>query len=268
MIRYDNAGTVPTTGTTPGIELLREFGMTTYGFANLGTWGVRNIKGGSTLSLHAVGGAWDAGWHAMTTEGGGAKTIEEAHAVAVEASDFLVAHAEDIGIQLIIDYWADAARIWKCDRTGDDKDEVWLPKAWFEQRGLSVPVGFGTAWGRWLHIELNLAGRYDTRPILERIAGVPDQPPPPVIVPPPIVQEDPAMIPIPPTVKLGDHNNTVRRAQGLLLAFGAYLPDIGKIDGIFGPKTDAAVRALQKIRGLTQDGIIGRNTWRELFEDT
>jgi lysozyme len=36
-------------------------------------------------------------------------------------------------------------------------------------------------------------------------------------------------------------------------------------DGIFGAKTKSAVRAFQASRGLTADGIVGRNTWKKLL---
>lgn len=56
----------------------------------------------------------------------------------------------------------------------------------------------------------------------------------------------------------------VRTLQQLLHAHGF---DPGAQDGIFGPKTDAAVRAFQTARGLAVDGIVGRLTWAALQGD-
>lgn len=36
------------------------------------------------------------------------------------------------------------------------------------------------------------------------------------------------------------------------------------LDGIYGPKTEASVRAYQKLKKLTVDGIVGRETWASL----
>lgn len=50
---------------------------------------------------------------------------------------------------------------------------------------------------------------------------------------------------------------TVRSLQYLLNAHGAHLV----VDGVFGPRTDAAVRSFQRTHGLVADGIVGRRTW-------
>ena len=39
------------------------------------------------------------------------------------------------------------------------------------------------------------------------------------------------------------------------------IPKIATVDGIFGSRTEATVRAFQEIFGLTPDGIVGQSTW-------
>ena len=43
--------------------------------------------------------------------------------------------------------------------------------------------------------------------------------------------------------------------------------DPGQIDGIWGRRTEQAVRAFQAARGLLADGIVGPKTWAALVED-
>jgi peptidoglycan hydrolase-like protein with peptidoglycan-binding domain len=64
-----------------------------------------------------------------------------------------------------------------------------------------------------------------------------------------------------PLVRLGDQDHPVKTLQYLLGARGHSVA----VDGIFGPNTDAAVRAFQQQKGLAVDGIVGPNTWSALI---
>jgi len=61
-----------------------------------------------------------------------------------------------------------------------------------------------------------------------------------------------------PTLRRGSRGGAVRFLQKRLLALG-FAP--GPVDGDFGPKTEAAVRAFQQSKGFTVDGIVGPQTW-------
>lgn len=67
-----------------------------------------------------------------------------------------------------------------------------------------------------------------------------------------------------PTIKMGSRGTYVVILQEWLNATNIKKYDCGKIDGIFGKKTDAAVRALQKDNKLVVDGIVGPKTWASL----
>jgi peptidoglycan hydrolase-like protein with peptidoglycan-binding domain len=64
-----------------------------------------------------------------------------------------------------------------------------------------------------------------------------------------------------PTVREGSRGPAVRDLQNLLRTKG-FNP--GPADGIFGPKTKAAVLAFQRAQGITVDGIVGPQTWGKL----
>jgi peptidoglycan hydrolase-like protein with peptidoglycan-binding domain len=64
-----------------------------------------------------------------------------------------------------------------------------------------------------------------------------------------------------PLVRRGDKAHPVPSLQYLLRARG----HIVTVDGDFGPKTEAAVRAYQKEKNLAVDGIVGPQTWRALI---
>ena len=65
-----------------------------------------------------------------------------------------------------------------------------------------------------------------------------------------------------PIIKQGDKGFTVVAVQTLLSKHNF---SVNYIDGDFGPDTLAKVKAFQKAKGLTADGIVGRDTWVKLL---
>ena len=63
-----------------------------------------------------------------------------------------------------------------------------------------------------------------------------------------------------PIVREGAAGQAVRNLQGLLNAHGVEVV----IDGDFGPRTLAAVKAKQAAWGIDVDGIVGLATWTAL----
>jgi hypothetical protein len=87
--------------------------------------------------------------------------------------------------------------------------------------------------------------------------GKPPPSPPP---PPPPSDWTAQMIASLPVVSAGATGGAVRRIQGLLVAAGQNIA----VDGIFGSGTASAVAAVQGSHGLTQDSVVGINTWTVL----
>lgn len=65
------------------------------------------------------------------------------------------------------------------------------------------------------------------------------------------------------TLRKGSKGEQVKTLQRLLNALGH---DCGSVDGDFGAKTEAAVRAFQKAERIEADGIVGRDTWSKLLK--
>ena len=64
------------------------------------------------------------------------------------------------------------------------------------------------------------------------------------------------------TIKKGASGTFVYLVEFVLSAKGFYF---GAMDAEFGSGLDAAVKSVQKERGLTADGVVGPNTWYALF---
>lgn len=67
-------------------------------------------------------------------------------------------------------------------------------------------------------------------------------------------------------LRVGSRGPSVVQAQVMLNRVGQNYPAIPRVatDGIFGERTEAAVRRFQEIFDLTPDGIIGKATWYQL----
>ncbi|MGI5860481.1 MAG: peptidoglycan-binding protein [Myxococcales bacterium] len=63
-----------------------------------------------------------------------------------------------------------------------------------------------------------------------------------------------------PTLRSGARGSAVKTLQTLLRNKGYSIA----VDGSFGPKTLAAVKAFQRARGLAVDGVVGPKTWAAL----
>lgn len=68
-----------------------------------------------------------------------------------------------------------------------------------------------------------------------------------------------------PYLKSGDENDAVKIMQTVLIYLGFSCGATGA-DGSFGTNTVKAVKAYQKASGLTQDGVCGKDTWKNMLQ--
>lgn len=66
----------------------------------------------------------------------------------------------------------------------------------------------------------------------------------------------------------GSTGGQVRQLQYMLATLSEYINAIPNVavDGIFGSRTEAAVRAFQRFAGLSVDGVVGPATWYALYD--
>jgi hypothetical protein len=232
MLSYVGAGTVPSAGPTAGIEHWKAYVLGRWpGGVDLGTWTVRNIRGGASLSVHAVGRAWD--WR-YAGPGPGRGAAEEAMALAID-------HHELLGIQAVHDYVG--CRIWRSDRPGSGA-------GWKPQRPGN---GMGAAWAAWLHFEVHPDSALHHVSVVDALGGG-------GVVVDPVEVVATAALPL-PTLRRGDRGAGVVDLQHVL-AFWSYYQ--ATVDGDFGPRTVSAVvewqRALQSLNVGRPDGVYGPRT--------
>jgi hypothetical protein len=130
--------TEPGTGKLAGTEKFVDLCKRRWGFTNLGTFVVRNIRGKKTLSVHCLGVAGDIGY--PKTRAGRRK--------AKEAWNWFIEHSEALGLCELHDYaYGDFGRGWRCSR-GEGQEGVVVYKNKKESAG---SIG-----GAWLHFELEM----------------------------------------------------------------------------------------------------------------
>ncbi|MEF3365337.1 peptidoglycan-binding protein [Methylocystis sp. 9N] len=66
-----------------------------------------------------------------------------------------------------------------------------------------------------------------------------------------------------PILKQGSNDPAVRDLQEALKALGY---DVGPVDGVFGAKTESAVKKFQQAKEIAVDGVVGRITWINIDE--
>jgi hypothetical protein len=126
---------------SPNLRLIMEYVNERWGLTNLGCYGVRPIRGGTTWSSHAFGAAQDMSYR----EG------PDRDVIVNEVIPFLVDNAETLGIQRVHDYIA--KRYWQ------------IGKGW-----IGRPPGFVNDH---LHIEVNSETWHWDTPIDERLKNKP-----------------------------------------------------------------------------------------------
>ena len=71
------------------------------------------------------------------------------------------------------------------------------------------------------------------------------------------------------TLRQGSTGSAVEQVQFWLNTLAQYdsaIPSV-TVDGVYGTGTANAVRAFQRRYGLTVDGVMGQNTWNELYDE-
>ena len=132
-------GKVPAKGKLSGTETFSRLSRRRWGFTNLGTWVVRDVRNQpGTMSQHATGRALDLQY------------VDRA--AALEACAWFVQYADQLGVALINDYMAGRyGRTWLCSRA-----------AWRTHTTDTIGIR-----GHWLHVELHAwaarmdAGKYE-----------------------------------------------------------------------------------------------------------
>lgn len=223
------------TGKREGSEALTKCLEAYFGVWNNGTWGVRNMRGKGKPSVHGTGRAGDNSWRGAPYRGTG--NYDSAKA----ACDFLVEHADELGLEYLCDYYPKPwGRAWRCDRN-----------AWVDYTSKTVS---GTPGGDWIHWEIDNAAADDPARIIkvfeDALGAAPEA------VKETTKKTSKAPSGKKPWLQVGSKGEQVKQVQ---LVVGA------TPDGDYGPKTEQAVKTWQADNDEYVDGIVGPSTWEKMF---
>jgi hypothetical protein len=129
---YDKTATAKMAGTEKFVDLCNR----RWGFTNLGTLVVRQMRSGQGMSVHSTARAADIGF----------KDTKEGRAAAVQAMLWFVKYYKELGIEEVHDYGGlinGTWQGWRCNRNGKPGWKKWT----------DTDNG-GSKNGRWIHIEL------------------------------------------------------------------------------------------------------------------
>lgn len=215
-------------------QFVREFIKFTDGaFFNNGTYGRRSQRGRDKPSVHGTGRAIDLSYRGAPYKGCGDRKV------AMKWVDWLVEHADELGIELIVDYsYKPLGRGWKCDRN-----------KWKRYLRPTITYG-GKSWADWIHVELSPAVADSKSHFVTAFKNYSKNLP----------ANTPAQ-----TVFVKYRGKPIRRGEKNRELVKQIQRVVGaKVDGLFGRQTEKAVMRFQAKHGLTVDGWIGKQTWSVL----
>lgn len=158
MTPYKVPGYSVVTGPLAGTEeWARQAAMTSGGALwNNGTFVFRNVRGTGengtrgTISNHARGVAMDLSWRRIEPRRLG---VSNGRIKALTWLNTVLDNWELFGVQLVLDYFPEHGRGWRCDRVGTSIPKAHASEAWLRY---TRPTIHGTPGGDWFHIEITL----------------------------------------------------------------------------------------------------------------
>ena len=126
-------------GERPGLtELIKHLVYFSEGALwNNGTFVIRPMRGSESLSVHATGRAVDLSYRKTPTKG-----RRKGRQFAEHMADFMVRHADELGIEMILDYYPKPF----------GRGYKWTRGTW---ENYTKPTIHGAPDGDWLHVELS-----------------------------------------------------------------------------------------------------------------